>query len=175
MLFPLFQWLHNTEFATALRESALVFPIILTSHLVGMALFGGLILMVDMRLLGLAMKNRPVADVVNQLRIWKRIGFVFVVSCGICLGWSKAENYYPNPFFWLKMTLLALVGVHALVFRRSVYSQAAEFDRTKQIPGRAKLAAVLSLLLWFSLVSAGRLIGYWEPPQDQRATTSSPK
>ena len=63
----------------------------------------------------------------------------------------------------LKVSLLILVVVHALVFRGSVYNRAAEFDRDG-VPGRAKLAAALSLLLWISIACMGRGIGYIEPP-----------
>jgi hypothetical protein len=162
-LFPFFQWLQSTEFATAIRESAMVYPVIMTTHLAGIALFGGMILMGDLRLLGLAMKDRPVADVVGSLRVWKRVGFVLVVGCGILLLSAKAELYYPNPYYWLKMTLLALVGVHALVFHRSVYGNLPAIDRAPRIPGTAKLAAALSLVLWIGLVCAGRWIAYYEP------------
>src|ERR1700676_3853991 len=120
-----FQWLQNTDASTALRESALVYPIVMTGHLTGMALFGGMIAMTDLRLLGLAMRDCSISDVVDQLRIWKRIGFVLVVTCGALLLAAKAEQYYHNPFYWTKMTLLALVVIHSLVFRSSVYNNAA--------------------------------------------------
>ncbi len=166
MIATFFHWLQSMDFAVAIRESALVYPIIMTGHLTGMALFGGMILMVDMRLLGLAMRSYSVSDVVGQLRIWKRIGFCMVVGCGILLGWSEADKYYPNPFFWTKMTLLSLVIIHSLVFRRSVYRNTAELDRAPAMPGRAKLAACLSLVLWAGLVCAGRWIGYYEPKKE---------
>jgi hypothetical protein len=165
-LFPLFHWVQGTGFATAIRESALVYPIIMMTHLASIALFGGMILMGDLRLLGLAMKDRPVADVVGDLRAWKWLGFVVMVTCGVLLLSAKAEQYYPNPFYWLKMTLLALVGVHALVFHRSVYGNLKAIDRAPQIPGTAKAAAVISLVLWIGLVCAGRWIAYYEPPKD---------
>ncbi len=165
MVLSFFHWLQNTGFGTAIRESALVYPIIMTLHLTAMALFGGLILMTDMRLLGLAMRNRPIGDVVGQLRIWKRIGFVMVVTCGALLLWAKAETYYHNPFFWMKMLFLSLVAVHALIFRPLVYNRAAEFDKMPSVPPIAKLAASLSLALWIGLVTWGRLIGYYEPPR----------
>lgn len=155
--------IQESDLATGIRESALVYPIIMTCHLTAIALFGGMILMTDLRLLGLAMTSRPVADVVGGLRVWKRAGFAIMVTCGALLAASKADSYYGNPYFRLKMGLLALVVVHALVFGRSVYSKAAEFDRTAQIPKRAKLAACLSLLLWIGLVCAGRWIAYFEP------------
>ena len=109
-----FQWLQNTDASTALRESALVYPIVMTGHLTGMALFGGMIAMTDLRLLGLAMRDCSISDVVDQLRIWKRIGFVLVVTCGALLLAAKAEQYYHNPFYWTKMTLLALVVIQAV-------------------------------------------------------------
>ena len=161
-LLPLFHWLQQTEIATALRESALVYPTVMATHLSGMALFGGLIFITDLRILGLAMRGTPVSDVVNQFRPWKYVGLVLVASCGIMLAWAKAEYYYHNPFFWAKLTLLLLVGVHAMVFRKSVYNNTAELDRAAVMPTNAKVAAWLSLALWIGLVSMGRLIGYYE-------------
>ena len=76
----------------------------MATHLSGMALFGGMIFLTDLRILGLAMRGTPVSDVVNQFRPWKRFGLVLVASCGIMLAWSKAEFYYHNPYFWAKMT-----------------------------------------------------------------------
>jgi hypothetical protein len=144
---------------TALRESALVYPIIMTGHLTGMALFGGMICITDMRLLGWAMRDTPITDVIEQLRVWKQIGFVLVVGCGAMLLGSKAELYYYNPFYWTKMALLLLVGIHALAFR-NVYSNPTAF------PGKAKVAACLSLLIWVGLVTAGRSIAYWDVPDN---------
>lgn len=161
------QWVQTTGWATALRGSWYVYPIILSLHLSGIAVFGAMILTVNLRLLGVVMPKRRVADVVDQLRTPKRVGFVIVATCGILMASSKAEEYYYNIFFWTKMSLLALVAVHALVFHGSVYSKAAEMDRTSRIPGRAKLAAALSLLLWISIACAGRGIGYIEPPLDK--------
>jgi hypothetical protein len=123
-----------------------------------------MILLTDLRLLGWAMRTRPVSDVVDQLRIPKRVGFLFMATFGIMLLGCKAEEYYYNPFFRIKVTLLALVAVHALVFRRSVYQRACTFDNTGVIPRPAKLAAGLSMLLWAAVACMGRGIGYLDPP-----------
>ena len=161
------QWLQATGFFTALRESWYVYPAILSLHLIAIALFGGLILVTDLRLLGLAMRERPVAEVVNSLRALKHGGLTLMVVCGLLMFGTKAEEYLLNPFFHTKLTLLLLVAIHAKVFRGSVYAKAAEFDATGTIPGRAKLAAILSLLLWIGLVIAGRGIGYIQPDLDR--------
>jgi hypothetical protein len=127
-----------------------------------MGLFGGMILMTDLRLLGIAMTKRPVSDVVNGLRPWKHIGLTLTATCGILLLWSKAAIYYPNPYLRIKLLLFVLIIIHALVFR-SFYRNITDLDRSPMIPGRAKLAATLSLILWILVVTAGRWIGYWEP------------
>ena len=132
--------------------------------MVTLAFFGGLILVTDLRLLGVAMTRRPVADVMDRLRLTKRWGLVIMVSLGVLLAGCKAEEYYYNIFFRLKLTMLALIAVHALTFRRTVYARAAEMDRAGVIPVNAKLAAGLSLLLWFSIACMGRGIGYVDPP-----------
>jgi hypothetical protein len=175
MILSLAQWAQGTDFFTALRSSWYVYPIVMSLHLFGIALFGGLILLTDMRLLGLALRNHSVSDVVNQLRWPKRIGFVIVATCGLLLLGSKAEEYYYNVFVRLKLTLLALVFIHGWIFRRSVYFNTAEIDRAPSIPGRVKLAASLSLLLWTCVACAGRGIGYIDPPLDKiHADTISP-
>ena len=161
------QWVQRTSWATGIRGSWYVYPVILSLHMCAIAFFGAMILTTDLRLLGVVMRKRPIAEVVNQLRVPKRIGFLLVAACGLLLASSKAEEYYYNPFFWTKMSLLALVGVHALVFRPRVYNKAAELDAAPRIPGRAKLAAVLSLVLWTCIFCAGRGIGYIEPPLDK--------
>ena len=156
------QALQNMSIATAIRESALVFPVILSLHLAGMGLFGGMILMTDLRLLGIALTKHPVSDIVKGLRPWKHLGLTLTATCGALLLWSKAAIYYPNPYLWIKLSLFGLIIIHALVFR-SVYRNVTDLDRSSTIPGRAKLAAVLSMILWISVVTAGRWIGYWEP------------
>lgn len=161
------KWLQDTGWATYLRMSAYLYPSVLASHLTGIALFAGAILVTDLRLLGVVLRNQPVSDVVDHLRWFKRVGFLITATCGVLLASSKAEEYYYNVFFRAKLSLFVLVAVHAMVFRGSVYSNAAALDAAKRIPGRAKLAAALSLLLWISIACMGRGIGYVEPPLEK--------
>ena len=112
MILEIFQWLQSTGFMTFIRESGLEYPIIMSTHLACIAVFGGMIVITDLRLLGVALTDRSIADVVNGLRWWKRIGFLIMISMGFMLFGSKAAEYYPNPYFWTKMTCLFLVLIH---------------------------------------------------------------
>jgi len=151
-------WIESTDLSTAIREGALPYPIIGGIHLLAIALFGGMVLVTDLRLLGWAMRRRKVSDIVGQLQMWKWAGFVVVVSTGLLLAWAEPIKLYRSPAFWVKMALLALVGVHALVFRARVYGNTARLDLAETT--EAKLAASLSLLLWTGLIVSGRLIAY---------------
>ncbi len=154
------EWIQNTDLSTAIREGALYYPIIGGVHLLAIALFGGMLLAVDIRLLGWGMQRRAVSDVVGQLRAWKRFGFVVVVASGALLGWAEPLKLYHSKSFWIKMALLLMVGVHALVFRKTVYGNSTRLDEAPLMPSVAKLAAVLSLILWAGLVLSGRLIAF---------------
>jgi len=174
MILSFCQGAQHTAFFTALRGSWYVYPAIMATHLLGIALFGGMILITDLRLLGLAMGNRSVSDVVDQLRVPKRVGLLIVATCGVLMLGSKAEEYYYNIFFRVKLLLLACVLLHGMIFRGSVYHKTAALDRAAKMPGRAKLAGFLSLLLWAGIVCAGRGIGYIEPPLDRIHAGLSP-
>src|ERR1700723_4601578 len=102
MLLSFAQWIQFTTFFTDLRGSADVYPIVMSLHMVGIALFGGMILMTDLRLLGWAMGQRSISDVVNQFRVPKRWGLLPTATCGILMFGSKAEEYYYNAFFRTK-------------------------------------------------------------------------
>ena len=154
------QWLQETDVSTAIREGALYYPIIGGIHLLSIALFGGMILATDLRLLGWGLQRYPVIDVITQLRPWKWFGFILVSVTGLLLSWAEPIKLYHSKSFWTKMALLALVGGHALVYRRDVYANTMMLDKSTVMPPKAKRAAALSLVLWALIVLAGRMIAF---------------
>lgn len=160
MLVSLLIWLENLAPFSNLRSSAYLYPAVLALHLSAITLFGAMIVATDIRLLGWGLSDSTISETIQRLRTAKRIGFLIAAGCGFLLFATKAEEYYYNPFFRTKMLLFALVGVHALVFRNSVYGVSAHFDPTDKPPRKAKVAASLSLALWVAILCAGRVIGY---------------
>jgi hypothetical protein len=158
MLLSLCQWIQNTEFSTAVREGALLYPIFGGIHLLAIALFGGMILAADIRLLGWGLMRLSVSDVVQQLRVWKWLGGVVIILTGLVLTWAEPEKMYHSRSFWIKMTLLLAVGLHAWVFHAKVYGNTAQLD--ENLTTQAKLAGFLSLLLWAGIILTGRLIAF---------------
>ena len=152
------EWIESTSLSIAIREGGLPYPIIGGLHLLSIALFGGMLLVTDLRLLGWALRKWKFSDIWYMALPWKRLGFVVVVATGGLLTWAEPIRLYQSPAFWTKMTFFALVGVHALVFRRSVYGHPQKLDAG--ITPSARLAAALSLILWAGLIVTGRLIAF---------------
>ena len=154
------RFIQDLGLFTAVRESALVYPILLSAHVACIATFGGLILVTNLRLLGWFLTDIPADEMIRSLRPWKQAGFVIMVTAGALLGLSKAEEYFTNPFFQIKMLLLAGVCVHGLAFRRTVYRRSGP----PVSAAAARAAGAMSLILWIGVVSMGRWIAYYDPP-----------
>src|SRR4029450_7432932 len=97
-LAPPGRFIQDLSVFTAIRESAYVYPIVLSTHLACIAVFGGLILVTNLRLLGWALTDIPQDALIAGLRPWKIGGFVVMATCGALLAASKAEEYFANPF-----------------------------------------------------------------------------
>jgi len=160
-MLSLCQWLQSTAFFTEMRGSGIVYPTILALHVLAIAMFGVMILVTDIRLLG-ALRKYPVAEILDKLRMPKRVGFLLIVTCGLLLFGAKAEEYYYNVFFRAKMIILLLILIHAAIFRAGVYRNGVALD-AGGLTGQARLAGGLSLVLWFGMMMCGRGVGYIEP------------
>jgi hypothetical protein len=161
------EYIRHLALFTAVRESRLMYPIILSTHLSCIAVFGGLILVTNLRLLGVALTQYSIASVVKQLRPWKWMGLILMLSMGILLAGSRATVYVDNPYFLMKLSTLLLIFVHFLVFRKSVYRDeaipSADGPRSSNV---AKTAGALSLAFWVMVVIMGRWIAYYDRPNE---------
>jgi hypothetical protein len=116
--------------------------------------------LLDMRLLGIVMKKRPVSRVASQFLPWVWVGFVTMVLTGVILFASEAVKCYNSPFFRTKLLLLILAGFNALVFHTSIFGDVASWDENRATPLRAKLAGGCSLAIWIGVVAMGRALAY---------------
>jgi hypothetical protein len=114
----------------------------------------------DLRLLGWVMRRERVSELGKRLLPWAWAGFAVQVVTGTLLFSSEAIKVYTNPAFRLKMLLILLAGAQALIFHRTVYRGLANWDEGGVLPAGAKVAGLVSLLLWTGVVAAGRFIGF---------------
>jgi putative copper export protein len=130
-----------------------VFPVIQSVHLIGLTMLVGSICLVDLRLLGIGMRRQTASDIASGFAPWTIGGLLTVLVTGPLMFSSDLARYLNNPAFLLKMALLALALAGHFTLHRRVVRDSAELDAT-----RRKLASVLSLILWSSVVLAGRAI-----------------
>ena len=155
------KWLERSPLGTEVRESLWLFPVIETVHLLGMVLLVGTIAVLDLRMLGLAMPRESVSQLAERLLPWTWAGFAVMLMTGSLLFTSSAaKTYIHNPSFQIKMLLIFLAGMNALVFHLTVYRRVAAWEFAPVAPLGARIAGGLSLLLWISVVAAGRWIGF---------------
>ena len=153
-LLEIFHWLEYTPLLVAMRSSPWLFPTIATIHLLGLAIIGGAVLVVDLRLLGLGLNRQPVARLARDTEPLLLIGIATMLLTGPWLFMCFATKYYYLTAFWLKLAALGVVLLFTFTIRRRIV-------RSSRTVGAApKLVAAASLSLWLAVALGGRLIGF---------------
>jgi hypothetical protein len=152
--------LNETPVAVAIRESAYIFPVVLTLHVIGICAFIGFAAMVDLRVLGWTLKRTSVIEVGESLLPWAMGGFALVFLSGAFIYLAEPVRYLHNSFFNLKLISLFVGGLNAWIGHRRVFRHSSEWQATGRIPSRDKIGAIFSLLVWGLLIVAGRGIGF---------------
>lgn len=155
------QILYDSPIGTAIRESDNAFSVIESVHVLSITLLVGTIVLLDLRMLGLILREIRVSRIARAVLPLTWTGFGFMLTSGFLLFWAEAARNYLNPAFRVKMILLILVGLNPLIFHTTVYRRVAEWETEHQSPWRARAAACASLLLWGGVIVAGRAIAYF--------------
>jgi Family of unknown function (DUF6644) len=159
-LHDLFQWVSEIPSSIAIRESLFVSPWLTVSHVISMCLFGGLIVMMDLRLVGIGNMRTPFSELQRRLFPWQMLGMGLSSVTGLTLTFSDPMRFYVNIFFWTKMLVMVLAGINALAFHFITYNSVVTWDSRSTTPFGAKLSGALSILLWAIVIVSGRLIPY---------------
>ena len=156
MLLPFFEALEASAIGAAVRDSLWLFPVVEVFHLIGLAIIGGTILVVDFRLLGLGLRSHPVSRLARDVQPWVIGSLVLMILSGVPLFLSEAIKCYYSFAFWTKMTALLLAVVFTFTVRRSVaFAPEGRFS-----PARYKVVGVTSIALWSTVGWGGRWIGF---------------
>jgi hypothetical protein len=156
MLQPFFQWMNDLAVSKAIGESIWIFPVVQAIHLLFLALFAGAILIVDLRLLGLGMKDQSVAKIARDARPWLIAGLVGLLVTGMPQLMQNAMREYYSDFFWLKMYMLPIALIYTFTIRQKV----AMAEDPHVGPLWSWVVGFVSILLWFGGVTIpSRLIG----------------
>ena len=110
----------------------------------------GTIIVVDLRLLGVASAHRPFKSVASDTFKWTWAAFALTALTGALMFTTNASVYYHNFYFRSKMVLLVCTGLNMSVFELS----------RRSVERVGKAVAMVSLVLWVAIIFAGRMIGF---------------
>lgn len=153
-------WVENTALSIWMVDSIWAYPIVLSTHAVGMSVVVGTIVIVDLRILGFASKI-PLNSF-DRLIIVSWTGVALNFLSGVALFTADPAQFLYHPVFWIKISLIIVGAVLVYVLWRAVKSDEEKPDETSEASARTKSIALVSLLLWVCVIVAGRLIAYIE-------------
>lgn len=152
----LFEWLDGSFLATISKAYGGVFAVVQMFHLLSMALLGGMVLVGDLRLLNIVMRDIPSETVLTNTNKWFTIGLIGLIVSGIFMSSAVAMKLYYNEMYWAKMASLAIGIFFVYAIRRPLLSYAHDSLN----PWALKMTAISSLLIWFTVAASGRWIGF---------------
>jgi uncharacterized protein DUF6644 len=160
----LLRWLQETGFSAALRDSTWAEPVVETFHVLTLTVFLGFTVLLDLRLLGLTMRHKRISEVLDELNPPIIAAFLMMLVTGVLLFCGDPVAFYGTIFFRAKMIMLILAVLNILVFNSTLGRRVPEWEESPTTPTMAKLAAIVSLVLWAAIIAAGRAIAYAVPP-----------
>lgn len=155
----LMQYIQSRPYALSIAQSRWLFPGLETVHVFALTLVVGSVALIDLRLIGIAFRERSVRELCGSVLPWTWGAFAVAATCGVLLFSSKAALYFMNVPFRLKMLCLLLAAVNMLVFHAITARTLPGWEHGPP-PLGARLAGIVSLLLWITIVAAGRWIGF---------------
>src|SRR5438128_6149530 len=98
-LLPIFSFFEHSRIGLFVSDSRWIFPAIEAVHIVALALLFGAILMLNLRLLGIALTYKPVAELARELSPWVLCSLLIILSSGFLLFSSEPlKSYASVPF-----------------------------------------------------------------------------
>jgi len=155
-LLPIFKFFDKSWLGLIVSDSRWLFPAIEAVHIVALCLLFGALLMLNLRLLGLGLTNKPVSQLARDLSPWVSCSLIIILSTGIMLFASEAMKAYASVPFQVKMLFLFA----AMIFHYTIYRRVTKADEAHRNPTLGKMAAVVSIVLWLGVGIGGRGIGF---------------
>ena len=153
-------WLSETKWSIALLESLYMYPWSESAHVLSICFFIGILLFVDLRLMGVAFTKLPISEMNKKVLPWSLFGFGLMMLTGFLLFYAIPVRSYQNIFFRFKVILILLAGLNAFLFHRQMKVEGMIWDEGKSIPKSVHLKAAASLVIWSGVIISGRMIAY---------------
>ena len=154
-----FEALQTSPLGLEISGSIWLFPTIETIHVFALSVVVGSIAIVDLRLLGLAFKDKAVTAVSREYLPWTWGAFGLAVVSGLLLFVSRAADYLAIAPFLIKFVFMGLAALNMVVFHLLTWRSVETWDQGAPASG-AKIAGLLSLVFWAIVIVLGRKVGF---------------
>lgn len=152
--------IQDSALASWMRYTSPAMPVVEAVHVVAAVVVFGAMLIVDLRLLGLRDSLRAFARVSRETLPLAWLAFGVAVVTGSLMFTTSAEVYFANTAFRWKTLALLGAGLNMAVFQLLTARTAGTWQPSEPLPRAARIAGLLSLLLWAAVVLLGRWIGF---------------
>lgn len=150
--------MEHSALGVCVAQSAAGYYIMLAFHAVGLAMIVGIMMVVDLRILGVVRGIAPKGlPGLVSLAWW---GFWINAVSGVALLFSEAVKMYPDVTFRWKLFLVLVGVVTTMIFNNTVLKPAAAGDADRLRSTGARAQAILSLVIWLAVITTGRMIAY---------------
>ena len=150
------RWCNGSFFGHGIRDSVWLFPFVEIFHLLALSVLGGIVLLLNLRLLGVRFRQTPLPTLLADVQVWFVGSLVVMLVSGFLLFSTEAVKMYGNWAFQLKMLLLLL----AVLFTSTIHRRVLRGNEARLTPARRWIVALVSLTLWLGVGLAGRALGY---------------
>ena len=157
---PVLQWLEATRLAEVVTLSQYGFAVVVGLHLLGLGFSVGLLMWMDLRLLGKVMTDTSPADLYRRLAPWMLTGFISMFVTGGMLFVAYATTAYGNIWFRLKLVAMLLAAVNAAAYHVVTERRVERWVGGEPLPLAARAAGLISISVWAVVVFAGRMMSY---------------
>ena len=153
-------WLSLAPDSLTMRESRWAFPAASAVHLMGIVLFIGMRLVLDLRIIGWAFSGTAISEVSRRAGPWSLAGAIVTVLSGMALYSANSAQLAANVVFQLKVVVLSVALLNAWLFHAVLTRRMREWDTSSNLPTPVVASAYLSLGLWVVLIVAGRFVAF---------------
>ena len=167
-------WLATTPASVFIQEhNTWTIPAIQSVHIVGIALVMGSVLMIHLRILGLAWADQTLRQTTRRFGPWLTGSLWLLLATGLLMVIGEPVRELVTFSFWLKMTLVAIGALVAVLFQRALRRHERQWEDTLVHRSSVKALAIVTFLTWACIIVLGRLIAYdhvwgsWSPAVGQ--------
>jgi len=152
-------WLNDSSLGAAMRGDLWLYPLVEVVHILGFAILVGSVVMFDLRVLGVS-RTIEVTALARHLLPWSVAALLLIVPAGLMMFSAHPHDFASNDIFILKLCLIATAGLNAVLFHVGVYRSVTAWNTGVAAPGVARLQALVSIVIWVSVILCGRLLAY---------------